>query len=201
MQPGCSPPPVAIQKDDHQPRGGEKQAGLWLPPHPQLQGCSSSLLGRGASQVRALPSAWAGDPLLPLAFGGEGCLPALRRTRTSATRGQLAAGRQLQSVWPFGLDGFGTASDAASYRSGRGMAVCPPHGRRSRRAQVRHIHPFSYPSTTLGGSYKTSYAAVVATAFLDGLVLTPIGQTRARTPFLRAEAAAADWYRGGHYRW
>jgi hypothetical protein len=32
MQPGCSPPPVVIQKDDHQPRGGEKQAGLWLPP-------------------------------------------------------------------------------------------------------------------------------------------------------------------------
>jgi hypothetical protein len=32
MQPDCSPPPVAIQKDDHQPHGGEKQAGLRLPP-------------------------------------------------------------------------------------------------------------------------------------------------------------------------
>jgi hypothetical protein len=32
MQPGYNPPPVAIQKDDHQPRGGEKQAGLRLPP-------------------------------------------------------------------------------------------------------------------------------------------------------------------------
>jgi hypothetical protein len=32
MQPGCSPPPVAIPTDDRQPRGGEKQAGLWPPP-------------------------------------------------------------------------------------------------------------------------------------------------------------------------
>ena len=32
MQPGYSPPPVAIQKDDHQPHGGEKQVGLRLPP-------------------------------------------------------------------------------------------------------------------------------------------------------------------------
>jgi hypothetical protein len=32
MQPGCSLPPVVIYKDDHQPRGGEKQAGLWPPP-------------------------------------------------------------------------------------------------------------------------------------------------------------------------
>jgi hypothetical protein len=31
MQPDCSPLPVAIQKDDHEPRGGEKQARLRLP--------------------------------------------------------------------------------------------------------------------------------------------------------------------------
>jgi hypothetical protein len=45
MQPGCSPPPAVTQKDDHQPRGGEKQAGLRPLSHPQLQGCSSSSLG------------------------------------------------------------------------------------------------------------------------------------------------------------
>jgi hypothetical protein len=182
MQPGCSPPPVAIQKDDHLPRSGEKQAGLRLPPQPQLQGCSSSSLWRGASQVGALPSAWAGDPLLPPAFEGEGCLPALQRRRTSAMRGRLATGCQLQRARPFGLDGIGAASDAASCRSGQGVAVRPPHGRRLHRVRVRHIHPFFCPSTTLGGSYKTSYAAVVAAAFLDGLVLTPVGQTGARTP-------------------
>jgi hypothetical protein len=32
MQPGCGLPPVVIYKDDHQPRGGEKRAGLRPPP-------------------------------------------------------------------------------------------------------------------------------------------------------------------------
>jgi hypothetical protein len=48
MQPGCSPSPLVIRRDDHQPCGGEKQAGLRPLPHPQLQGCSSSGLGRRA---------------------------------------------------------------------------------------------------------------------------------------------------------
>jgi hypothetical protein len=135
MQPGCSPPPVAIQKDDHQPRGGEKQARLRLPPQLQLQGCSSSSLEWRASQVGGPPPAWAGDPLLPPAFG-EGCSPALRRRRTSAMRGRLATGCQLQRAQPFGLDGIGAASDAASCHLAGGVAVRPPHGRRSRRAQV-----------------------------------------------------------------
>jgi hypothetical protein len=84
--------PVVIHKDDYQPCGGEKRAGLRPPPCPQLQGCSSSSLGRKASRVGVLPFAWTGDPLLPLAFGGEGCSPALRRRRTSATRGRPAVG-------------------------------------------------------------------------------------------------------------
>jgi hypothetical protein len=61
-------------------------------PCPQLQGCSSSSLGWKVSRVGVLPSAWAGDPLLPPAFGGEGRSPALRRRRTLAMRvyGSLA---------------------------------------------------------------------------------------------------------------
>jgi hypothetical protein len=55
MQPGYSLPPVVIYKDDHQPRGGEKQSRLRPPPYPQLQGCSSSSLGWKASRVGALP--------------------------------------------------------------------------------------------------------------------------------------------------
>jgi hypothetical protein len=65
----------------------------------------------------------------------------------------------------------------------------------------------------IGGSYKTSYAAVVAATFLDGLVLTPVGQTGARTPscMLRqpppsgaevvAVAGEATPCRGGCLRW
>jgi hypothetical protein len=34
MQLGCGLPPVVIYKDDHQPCGGEKRAGLWPPPCP-----------------------------------------------------------------------------------------------------------------------------------------------------------------------
>jgi hypothetical protein len=45
-QPGRIPSPVVTQDGDHQPLGGEKQAGLRSWSCPQLQGCSSSLLGR-----------------------------------------------------------------------------------------------------------------------------------------------------------
>jgi hypothetical protein len=85
MQPGYSPSPMIIRRDDHQPGGGEKQAGLRPLPCPQLQGCSSSGL-RGAPRG-VLPPAWAGDPLLPPAFGGEGHPLALRR-RPPAMRGK-----------------------------------------------------------------------------------------------------------------
>jgi hypothetical protein len=174
MQPGCSPPPVVIQKDDHQPHGGEKRARLRPPPYPQLQGCSSSLLGWKASRVGALSSAWAGDPLLPPAFGGEGCSPALWRRQTSATRGRLAAGCQLQCVWPFGLDGFGAASDAASCRlAGAWLSV-------HRTGDGRAVHGFA--TSTASPARQPHWGVVqdvvrrgVAAAFLDGLVLTPVG--------------------------
>jgi hypothetical protein len=52
-QPGCIPSPMVIQDDDHQLRGGEQQAGLRPMPRPQLQGCSSSGLGREAHRVGA----------------------------------------------------------------------------------------------------------------------------------------------------
>jgi hypothetical protein len=51
MQPDCSPSPMVIRRDDHQPCGGEKQAGLRPLPCPQLQGCSSSGPGRRARRV------------------------------------------------------------------------------------------------------------------------------------------------------
>jgi hypothetical protein len=47
-QPGCIPSPVVTQDGDHQFDGGEKRAGLRPLPRPQLQGSSSSLLGRSA---------------------------------------------------------------------------------------------------------------------------------------------------------
>jgi hypothetical protein len=52
-QPGCIPSPMVTQDGDHQFDGGEKQAGLRPLPRPQLQGSSSSLLGRRAGQIGA----------------------------------------------------------------------------------------------------------------------------------------------------
>jgi hypothetical protein len=61
-----------------------------------------------------------------------------------------------------------------------GVAVCPPHGRQSRCAQIRCIRGVPCAAgrtapTSPEGSYKTLYAVEVAVAFLDGPVLTPIG--------------------------
>jgi hypothetical protein len=88
-QPGCIPSPMVMQEGDHRFDGGEKQAGLRPLPRPQLQGSSSSLLGRGARRGGAGPAfAWAGVPLLPPASGGGNHPPALRRRRPPAMRGK-----------------------------------------------------------------------------------------------------------------
>jgi hypothetical protein len=73
-QPGCIPSPVVTQDGDHQFDGGEKRAGLRPLPRPQLQGCSSSVLGRGVRRVGACLRAGSG-PLLSSVIGGEGHKP------------------------------------------------------------------------------------------------------------------------------
>jgi hypothetical protein len=52
-QSSCIPSPMVTQDGDHQFGGGEKQAGLRPLPRPQLQGSSSSLLGRRARRAGA----------------------------------------------------------------------------------------------------------------------------------------------------
>jgi hypothetical protein len=151
MQPGCSPSPVVTQDDDRQPCHGEERAGPWPLPCPQLQGCSSSVLGRRASRVGALPSAWAGDPLLPPAFGGEGRSPAYAEEANCHLLPR------------------------------RGVVVRPPHGRRSRRAQAGHVHGPSRAAGRTGGSHNTSYAARAVFVFLDSLVLAPVAKTGVST--------------------
>jgi hypothetical protein len=83
-RPSCIPSPVVTQDGDHQPLDGEKQAGLRSWSCPQLQGCSSFLLGRRARRAGALPPArvsW--PPPLPASGGGNHPL-ALRRRRPPA---------------------------------------------------------------------------------------------------------------------
>jgi hypothetical protein len=75
MQPSCIPSPVVTQDSDHQFDGGEKQAGLRPLPRPQLQGSSSSWLGRGVRRVGACLRAGSGSVLPLVMGGGEGCSP------------------------------------------------------------------------------------------------------------------------------
>jgi hypothetical protein len=145
-KPGCGLPPAISFKDVHHPRwsGRRVKPGFYLPHGPAAR-FSLQHLG----EVRGSP--------------------ATRRRRTSATRGQPGAGADSCRVlgsWP----GWPCR---CLLPFGRGVAVRPPHGRRSRRARLRHIHGFSRTASRTGGPSKTSYAARVATTFLDGLVLTP----------------------------
>jgi hypothetical protein len=103
-QPGCIPSPVVTQDGDHQLDGGEKRTGLQPPPLPQLQGCSSSVLGRGVRRVGACLRAGSG-PLLPLVIGGKGVRHSWHW--------------QLPRVWLSGLSGFGAASGATSHGGSR----------------------------------------------------------------------------------
>jgi hypothetical protein len=77
--------------------GGGKRAGLRPPPLPQLQGCSSSVLGRGVRRVGVGLCAGSG-PLLPLVIGGKGVRRSWRR--------------QLPRARLFNPSGFVAASSA-----------------------------------------------------------------------------------------
>jgi hypothetical protein len=194
MQPGCSPPPVVIQKDDYQPCGGEKQAGLRPPSSPQLQGCSSSVLGRRVCRVGA-PPPHGSRPASSLSTRGK------KGVRYSCGGGELRvreAGRLRVSpatACPMPWHGWlRRRLRRCLLLLGRGVAAHSPHGRRSRRVQVGHTHGFSRATGHTGGSYMASYVAGAAAVFLD--VLTPLAKTGART-FKRAEAAVAHRCRGG----
>jgi hypothetical protein len=86
-QPGRIPSPVVTQDGDHQLLGGEKQAGLRPSPLPQLQGSSSSVLGRGVRRVGACLRLGSG-PLLPLVIGRRAF--AVRGTGSCRVSGSLA---------------------------------------------------------------------------------------------------------------
>jgi hypothetical protein len=131
--------------------------------------------------VGASPSMWAGGPLLPPAFGGEGCSPASRGRQTLGTQGRSSVAPSAVACLAPRPRMLWCRLRRCLLPLGWSVAAHPPHGRRSRRARVGHIHCFSRATSRTGRSYKTSYAVRVEAAFLDGLVLTPVVRTGAKT--------------------
>jgi hypothetical protein len=104
-QPGCIPSPMVIRDYDHQFDGGEKQAGLRPLPRPQLQGSSSSLLGRRAGQVGA-------------------CFRAGRRPASSSgIRGRKTSSSSTEEA------SSSHAGEGELLMPGQGAAFRPPSGR------------------------------------------------------------------------
>jgi hypothetical protein len=133
--------------------------------------------GRGESGPT---SAWAGDPLLPPAFGGGRHPPALRRRRPPAMRGKANCcfldKVQLSVLHP----GDG--------RAARGLAT-------SRSSLRRRLH-------------NTPYAARAVLVFWDGLVLVLVARTGVRTyrcalgrPPLAGAVLVGRWPLSSVLRW
>jgi hypothetical protein len=131
--------------------------------------------------VGALPSSWAGGPLLPPAFGGEERSPTMWRRRTLGARGRPSVASSAAACLAPRPGWLWCRLRRCLLPLGWSVAARPPYGRRSRRTRVGHIHGFSRATGRTGGSYKTSYAVGAAAAFLDGLVLTPAVRTGAKT--------------------
>jgi hypothetical protein len=114
-QPGCSPPPAVTQDDDRRPYGGEERVGPWPPPYPQLQGCSSSVLGRRVHR--------AGVRL------GMGRQPA----SSSSIRGRRASSSSAEEA------SSSHAGEGELLLPSQGATVRPPPGRRSCHAQAAAV--------------------------------------------------------------
>jgi hypothetical protein len=135
-KPGCGFPPALSFKDVHHPRRAEGEPSRGSASRMgQWPISSSSIRGRrGVHQPRE-----GGE----LRLRGAGQVQALTAAACPALWPGWLRRRLRRCLLPFG----------------RGVAVRPPHGRRSRRAQVGNVHGPSRAAGRTGGSYKTSYAA------------------------------------------
>jgi hypothetical protein len=134
-------------------------------PCPQLQGCSSSSLGWKESRVGVLPSAWAATRFFLQHSGEKGvhqpCGGGKPRV-CGAARSQAPLAAACLAPWPRWL---WRRLRRCLLPLGRGVAIRPPRGRRSRRAQVCHIHGVS---RTAGRTAPTSARGVVQDVICHG---------------------------------
>jgi hypothetical protein len=132
-QPGCIPSPMVTRDGDHQFDGGEKQAGLRPLPHPQLQGSSSSLLGRRARLSRGLPSCGLASRFFLRLLGVETIL-------------QLCGGGALQPC-------RGRRTAAAQSRVQQSV-LCPSDGGQSHQGVSQHVVRREGGTRVLGWSHS-----------------------------------------------
>jgi hypothetical protein len=119
---GCIPSPMVTQDGDHQFDVGEKQAGLRPLPRPQLQGSSSSLLGRRAGQVGACLRVGR----RPASSSG------IRERKTSSSSAEEASSSH--------------AGEGELLLPGQGATIHPPPGRRSCCARAGYVQVLPTPS-------------------------------------------------------
>jgi hypothetical protein len=157
-EPGCGLPPALSFKDVHHPRwgGGRAKLGSHLP-----HGLAARFVLQHSGEKGIHQPCGGGE----LQVRGTSRLQAPPAATCPVPRLGWLRRRLRRCLLPFGW----------------GVAIRPPHGQWSRRAQVRHIHGFSCTAGRTGGLHKTSCATGAAAAFLDGLVLIPSVRTGART--------------------
>jgi hypothetical protein len=102
-------------------------------------------------------SAWAGDPLLPPTFGGEGHPTAVRRRRRPAMRGKANC----------------------RCRDRVQLSVLHPGDGRAARGPATSRFPCAVGCT--GGSHNTPYTARAVLVFWDGPILVLVARTGVRT--------------------
>jgi hypothetical protein len=175
-EPGCGLPPALSFKDVHHPcwGGGRAESGLPLSRGLAARFFLQHLGEKGVRQPYE---------------GGELRLRGVGHLRR----------RQLPRVWLLSLGGFGAASGTASCRlDGVWLSIHrTSDGRAVRGSATSTASPA--PLAIPRGAYKTSYAAGVVAAFLDGLVLTP-WEDGSEDLFTCAEAAVVHRCGGGRCR-
>jgi hypothetical protein len=145
---------------------GRSKPGYGLPPSLSFKDVHHPCWGGGCAELGPT-SAWVAARFFPQCSGEKG----VRRLWRC----------QPQRVWLPGLGSSWCRLRRRLLPLGQSVAARPPHGRRSRRVRVGHIHGFSRATGRTGRLYKTSYAAGAAASFLDSLVLTPVVRTGAKT--------------------
>jgi hypothetical protein len=196
MQPGCNPPLAVTQEDDHQPCGGEKQAGL-RPPTLSFKDVHHPRWGGRRVELGPYPPYGLVTRFFLQHSEGKG----VHQSYNPAGGACLHGAGRLQAIScnvssPLGLDGSGAASCRLV------GAWLPIH----RMGDSRAVHGFA---TSMASPARRAHWGAVQDVVRRGGGGGVLGWScphscwlnRSENPFVRAEAAAAHQCRGGCRRW